>query len=1720
MGIEVDNLFKALDILMDERLKKVSFDTTEICVIVDASNSKNGKYKVSPNNGETKYDAYSESDEYTLGETVRVSIPNGDFSEKKFIEGKYVVDESISPITYISPLYSVVDVTGNMLSETKYNTTFGLIANGPKMQIPIWSADLAQDESYQDMQANGIYNTIALTADFKTLMGNLDIRSGSYGLRLDVYVKLNPKSTKYILRSVYLDSSEMFGDPYNFMLESTQSKTFDLSALGMVDKMTLYFYQNNDFSYYDREIQQILSVDYDEDISTDNLLLSNVVVSFGSDLSVINDNTLAIYSKDNLSYNSTVDPATNEKEIGILWYNKTEDNQYVGFGDGLVDYQVDDNGNVIYKQHVDKDGNPVMIDAIDSDGKVIYIPKLDDEGKQITTTATVDGTVIEIPVMEPQQVQKTSPAIKHYDEIQYLVNADESNRLSAYLGKEGVPSDKDALKLAADIADVKILFTNLYNYISRDLMRNLRDYKARIPNVSQVTSLIDTLTKNPDTEATALNNLQAVFNLMTNARDKLYALYDNYLNYCYKKQNDLSVNYNVKRQELLSLYNSGEIESEEEYQLRLDKINKEAKPDEMVEKWLGIIPGDEEYEKDYFDMICKYIEESGEDYTCIYDLINNFITSAGEAIDEYAQGCRGTHDTYKIRLTKVLQNIKDILKNESEDDTAPDIEKEATEIMVGNYDLMKEYYNRAEYVEYVPDDFSDCANRYSIYWYRYEPGYVDLSDRFKQTDWRRLTTKFDFGLAKANDEDANEEVYNFGLPIDDAFIEKEGKIYWSNKAFVSTHLLTRLMSMSMEQEKYQVILFYNHEMYQSDEIVFTNLDPVVNEQTADATAALSIQHGENSQEVFQSYDISNYLKNSADYNTVRTLQAQYEGELGGNEHLIGGQIYWYIPNSSTMLWTDAEYLSSLGFYNDISGTVDEKFHMDGYHCYYKEIGAELIDVCDADGNPTGVTKRTAKSSDLQFYYKIKNYFLQTSVRNSIICKVYINQEKYKYEANTLIKFNTFGTSGTDYTLAVYPITTQIAVYDSIEQPLELDISLFDYNNKVIPIGSASLDVTSKNAYGFTQSWFGPTIFQAENITVRQDESGNIAGYTITKPASLDKYYGVLDTQVTCPINMGTTTGTSNEDGSVTTKDIILTAYHPLPYSLGDYYIEGATMVVYGSEGNNPTYYKDPYRIFSSNSNQDLSAIMLDGEQSDVPRYDVQWKIKYYKMGNGNSPTLIEENTKEYAICRNSMPIIENNCLKPCNMYVGDEDGQPFCYCSVECHVADKQQFRYANGKVKPVSKWIYDIYWIQPIVIVQNRYPSAMLNSWDGSLTIDEKNGTILSTMVGAGRKTRHNTFEGVLMGDIGAGADMDLVGNKSDLGIYGFHDGAQSFGFNIDGTGFIGKAGRGRINFDGNSGTITSASRTQTHNSNGRPDDSATGIIMDLDDGYIDMLGGQTYTATGTEWQDLCVAQYKLKLAQCVEKNIIAQEAYDEILAYAIKSNVELATDIRQKREQLAQEGKAEPFGGYSDFVIENSSVYHALAAAQLALMNETLSMDQYNQFLMELSYTQAQCDALLNNNEITLEQYNKLLLKEDFIENDMYDIYVEGSAKIAEAESALGRSCGGHGHLYQTVLIEELQDKLDEYGTPLYDEDGNPIQETVYVPTQSHIRLDVQSPYFFVVSDQGKRLINIGDNTEFNTKTYNIEREPKPFNGKGYYLKTNNYIPSTLRYYKDEGI
>jgi len=91
-------------------------------------------------------------------------------------------------------------------------------------------------------------------------------------------------------------------------------------------------------------------------------------------------------------------------------------------------------------------------------------------------------------------------------------------------------------------------------------------------------------------------------------------------------------------------------------------------------------------------------------------------------------------------------------------------------------------------------------------------------------------------------------------------------------------------------------------------------------------------------------------------------------------------------------------------------------------------------------------------------------------------------------------------------------------------------------------------------------------------------------------------------------------------------------------------------------------------------------------------------------------------------------------------------------------------------------------------------------------LSIDEENNAILSQMISAGTKSAtDNTFTGVVMGNWASTSDESL-----DLpGLYGLLDGGQVFGFRTDGTGFIGKSGRGRITFDGNQALISNIDRT-----------------------------------------------------------------------------------------------------------------------------------------------------------------------------------------------------------------------------------------------------------------------------------------------------------------------
>jgi hypothetical protein len=42
----------------------------------------------------------------------------------------------------------------------------------------------------------------------------------------------------------------------------------------------------------------------------------------------------------------------------------------------------------------------------------------------------------------------------------------------------------------------------------------------------------------------------------------------------------------------------------------------------------------------------------------------------------------------------------------------------------------------------------------------------------------------------------------------------------------------------------------------------------------------------------------------------------------------------------------------------------------------------------------------------------------------------------------------------------------------------------------------------------------------------------------------------------------------------------LKSYYPLAYAEDNYFIEGATSIVYNDAGASPVYYKDPYKLYS------------------------------------------------------------------------------------------------------------------------------------------------------------------------------------------------------------------------------------------------------------------------------------------------------------------------------------------------------------------------------------------------------------------------------------------------------------------------------------------------------------------------------------------------------------
>lgn len=251
-------------------------------------------------------------------------------------------------------------------------------------------------------------------------------------------------------------------------------------------------------------------------------------------------------------------------------------------------------------------------------------------------------------------------------------------------------------------------------------------------------------------------------------------------------------------------------------------------------------------------------------------------------------------------------------------------------------------------------------------------------------------------------------------------------------------------------------------------------------------------------------------------------------------------------------------------------------------------------------------------------------------------------------------------------------------------------------------------------------------------------------------------------------------------------DYDLTAYYPVAITtLDNAYINGPTEVIYLSNGE-PTFSKEPYKLFIDRKIDEIVTWSIYSSNFDDAFIG---KVNYNK------------DKKEYR-------------LSPMSFYV---DG-------VSVYGVQGKQ----GNK----------IVWTQPILVLQNKYPSAMVNRWDGKFYTDVENNFLGVAQIAAGKKDKNaNTFTGVLIGDFGTkqNADSSISYNT---GVYGYNNGQQVYALKDDGTATFGKSSTGQIIINGTSSIIESKDFKYTYNKSGAS--VITGLSLDL-------LNGKIYAQSGT---------------------------------------------------------------------------------------------------------------------------------------------------------------------------------------------------------------------------------------------------------------------------------
>lgn len=228
-----ENMLTAMQIIAESQPN--NNDITIDGFIIDASRAKEGVYTVG--SGYSQFTAYAFTT-YKENDDVYILIPGGDYNKTKFIIGRRMTESSGA--------YNVTDELENMVffhdSDSSLinfsGKSLGIQANNSLTQeilIGTWEGSYA-----------GV-SRLGLAPTFTTYLKPLGIINGNYGIRLLI------TDNTGTVEKVEFDSSEYFGNPYNYIYSTRLTRVYELTTTKTIIKIEAYLYQKNNFADFNED---------------------------------------------------------------------------------------------------------------------------------------------------------------------------------------------------------------------------------------------------------------------------------------------------------------------------------------------------------------------------------------------------------------------------------------------------------------------------------------------------------------------------------------------------------------------------------------------------------------------------------------------------------------------------------------------------------------------------------------------------------------------------------------------------------------------------------------------------------------------------------------------------------------------------------------------------------------------------------------------------------------------------------------------------------------------------------------------------------------------------------------------------------------------------------------------------------------------------------------------------------------------------------------------------------------------------------------------------------------------------------------------------------------------------------------------------------------------------------------------------------------------------